>query len=98
MAINCWEYKKCGREENGIKSKELGACPAATSYKMDGIHGGKRGGRCCWVIIRTLCCDKKQESFALKLGICEQCDFYKLVQTQEGLQFKSIIELLHILY
>ena len=24
MSMNCWEFKKCGREPNGLKAKELG--------------------------------------------------------------------------
>ena len=25
--MNCWEYMRCGREEGGIKSKELSPAP-----------------------------------------------------------------------
>ena len=24
--MNCWEFKKCGREKHGVKEKELGRC------------------------------------------------------------------------
>jgi len=26
--MNCWEFKKCGREESGFSAKELGVCQA----------------------------------------------------------------------
>jgi len=25
--LNCWEFKKCGREPGGEKASELGICP-----------------------------------------------------------------------
>jgi len=28
-SVNCWEFKKCGREPNGLKAIELGICPAS---------------------------------------------------------------------
>jgi len=46
--LNCWEVKKCGREFGGIKSQELGVCPASIQSKVDGINHGKNGGRACW--------------------------------------------------
>ena len=30
--MNCWEFKKCGREGGGVKSIELGTCPAYPDY------------------------------------------------------------------
>ena len=45
---NCWEFKKCGREHNGTNVDEKGVCPAVTSKKVHGVHGGSNGGRCCW--------------------------------------------------
>jgi len=26
--LNCWEFKKCGRQPGGPKVAELGVCPA----------------------------------------------------------------------
>jgi hypothetical protein len=28
MKVNCWEFKKCGRESQGPNAAELGVCPA----------------------------------------------------------------------
>lgn len=63
--MNCWEFKKCGREESGKNSKELGVCPA---YPDHGKH--------CAFIVGTLCKGEIQGSFVSKLG-CLQCDFLK---------------------
>ena len=63
--MNCWEFKKCGREENGKNAKELGVCRA---YPDHGKH--------CARIAGTLCGGKVQGSFAMKLRTCMQCDFY----------------------
>ena len=65
--MNCWEFKKCGREKNGTKEKELGTCPA---YTME-------AGEACWLIAGTFCDGKKQGTFAEKINSCLECDFYK---------------------
>ncbi|MGD0283853.1 MAG: two-CW domain-containing protein, partial [Dissulfurispiraceae bacterium] len=26
--MNCWEFKKCGREMGGVNIEQLGVCPA----------------------------------------------------------------------
>jgi hypothetical protein len=82
--LNCWESKRCGREPGGIKTGELGICPAASREKADGIHGGVNGGRCCWVIAGTLCNGHIQGIYASKLANCILCDFYQLVHAEEG--------------
>ncbi|MBI5594085.1 MAG: hypothetical protein HY881_26855 [Deltaproteobacteria bacterium] len=64
--MNCWEFKKCGRDANGLKAKELGVCPAYPN------HGTR-----CARIAGTLCGGKVQGSFAMKVANCMQCDFYK---------------------
>jgi len=84
MAQNCWEYKKCGREPNGVKSKELGVCPAALESRLNGVNSGKNAGRACWALTGTLCGGKVQGTFASKVGNCMQCDFYGLVAKEEG--------------
>jgi hypothetical protein len=64
--MNCWEFKKCGRELGGAKAAELGVCAA---YPDHGHH--------CARIAGTLCGGKVQGTFATKLVNCMQCDFYK---------------------
>jgi len=81
--LNCWEFKKCGREPGGAKVKELGACPAASTF-ANGANGGNNGGRLCWALSGTLCGGKVQGTFAQKLPNCMECEFYKLVRQEEG--------------
>ena len=63
--LNCWEYKKCGREAGGAKAHELGVCPAYPDH-----------GRDCANIAGTLCGGRLQGSFARKIGNCMRCEFF----------------------
>ena len=64
--MNCWEFKKCGRELGGVNVEKLGACPAYPDH-----------GRHCARVAGTLCGGDIQGSFAQKLPNCMHCDFYK---------------------
>ena len=64
--MNCWEFKKCGREMNGAKAGELGICPAFPN-----------SGKNCAKIAGTLCGGDVQGTFAMKLANCMDCDFYQ---------------------
>lgn len=92
--LNCWEFKKCGREQGGIH-QELGVCRAATETRIDGTHDGKKAGRACWVVAGTQCGGQAQGTFAQKYANCEHCDFYKSVRKEEKLQFQNCIVLLN---
>lgn len=81
---NCWEYKKCGREPDGNRTKDLGVCPATTDTSSDALNEGKNGGRICWAVAGTFCGDKVQGTFAEKEPTCMSCDFYKKVKEEEG--------------
>ncbi|WPD22201.1 MAG: two-CW domain-containing protein [Candidatus Electrothrix aestuarii] len=80
--MNCWEFKKCGREPNGQNSSLYGVCPVSTASNADGIHNGKNGGRCCWAIITTEPSEmEKNLGFCCGgLSECIQCDFYQHVK------------------
>ena len=91
---NCWEFKKCGREPNGIKVKELGICPAAIEVRVNGVHGGKNAGRSCWAVAGTFCGGKVQGAYAAKLANCMSCDFYKIVVSEVGTQRVDSMEIL----
>ena len=92
--LNCWEFKKCGRESGGGKVRELGICPASTERLLDGMHHGENAGRSCWVVAGTFCGGAVQGSFAKKFENCEQCEFYAVVRKEEGLKFKMSTMLL----
>jgi CRP-like cAMP-binding protein len=74
----------CGREQGGVHVLELGICPAASDISYNGINSGKNAGRICWAVAGTLCGGKVQGSFAEKRVSCTSCDFFKLVQEEEG--------------
>ncbi len=82
--INCWEYKKCGREPGGTSIAELGVCPAAADVSFGGINSGKCGGRFCWAVAGTFCGGKPQGTYAQKRKSCLTCNFYHLVHAEEG--------------
>ena len=88
--INCWEYMGCGREEGGIHEGDMGICAASIEKAANNIHGGINGGRCCWAISGTLCGKKAQGTFAKKITNCLNCDFYRLVNMEEGDRCESI--------
>lgn len=96
MKKNCWEVKKCGREPGGAKESEFGVCPAAEEKRAEGIHDGKNGGRCCWVVTGTLCKGANaQGSYVEKFsGDCQKCDFYGLVKREEEPKFKIGLSIL----
>jgi hypothetical protein len=91
---NCWEVKQCGRELGGSHSLQ-GTCPASRETALDGIHGGIHAGRSCWVVPGTCCDGKVQGSFAKKHEVCEQCDFYAAVKSEEGVSFVMSVIIMH---
>ena len=95
--LNCWQYKKCGRNPGGDKVAEFGICPAAIETRTDKINRGTNGGRACWAISGTLCGGKVQGTFASKLSNCMQCEFYQLVGVEEGPNHESARDILAIL-
>lgn len=93
--LNCWEYKKCGRQPQGARVKELGLCPATVETALDDAHDGTNAGRACWVVSGTLCSGAVQGTFAQKYKNCETCDFYQMVRKEEGPSFVYSIVLLN---
>lgn len=96
--MNCWEFKKCGREVNGSRSRELGVCAASTETRVNGVHGGTNAGRCCWAVVGTLCGGTVQGGFETKVIQCLNCDFYKATWREEqGANYKTPSEILKML-
>lgn len=83
VKLNCWEFKKCGRQPGGHKVNDLGICPVPIHAELDGAHEGKNAGRCCWVVAGSLCGGKIQGTYAKKLNNCWRCDFMNLVKKEE---------------
>jgi len=89
--LNCWEFKKCGSlNDRGNVRKCL--VPVMNMY--DGVHGGKNAGRVCWLIADTACNSEIQSTFAKKLKHCSECDFYRLVEEEEGGSLEMPIKIL----
>jgi hypothetical protein len=95
--LNCWEFKKCGRELGGKYSLELGVCPASMDVMLDGVHEGVNAGRACWVLAGTMCNGEVTGTFAQKYNDCRQCDFYSTVMEEEGDRFWMWLDLLNML-
>ena len=88
MKMNCWEWKKCGRQPGGAKIRDLGVCPASTATAHDGKNNGKNAGRYCWKVAGTLCNGKVQGIYASRLKNCIiACEFYQKVKEEEGDNF-----------
>ena len=83
--LNCWEVMMCGREQGGENCAENGVCPAAADQSFDEINSGKCGGRICWAVAGTFCGGCVQGSFVDKRPSCLSCDFYQMVQDEEGI-------------
>ena len=92
--LNCWEFKRCGRQPGGIHEHDLGRRPATMEEKLDAVHGGRNAGRACWVVAGTLCKGEIQGTFAQKFGNCEACDFYRKVRQEEFPLFQLSAQLL----
>lgn len=91
--LNCWEFKKCGREVGGRRAQgERGVCPAMTDTSAQGINRGRNAGRYCWKIPGTWCDEVCQHDLEHKRINCMLCDFYKLVMKEEGSSFKGVDE------
>ncbi len=92
--LNCWEFKKCGREPDGANVDEMGVCPATQLKSLDETHGGKNGGRACWIVAGSLCQGNIQGTYALKYLDCRQCEFYLHVREEESWRFENVGALL----
>jgi len=94
IKLNCWDFMKCGRQLGGEKVAERGVCPASVESRTNGINSGTMGGRVCWAITGTYCNGMVQGDFASKMTDCIDCDFYRLVTYEEGLNFQRAKEIL----
>lgn len=95
--LNCWEFKKCGRESGGANAEKLGVCPSAIEDRTDGINNGQHAGRACWVVAGTCRTGKIYGTFAEKMDTCVNCDFYQLVLKEEGLDYHSTRDIADIM-
>jgi hypothetical protein len=81
--INCWDFHKCGRDIENKRVDGSSICPALLETGLNGIHGGKNGGRVCWIIPGTLCGGWTQRKLVPKYVLCRLCNFKKTVFKDE---------------
>jgi hypothetical protein len=81
--INCWDFNRCERQPGGKLAETHGVCPASIDHTVDGINGGKNGGRFCWAIAGTFCFGEAQGTNARKIKNCIDCGFLYLVANEE---------------
>lgn len=74
--------------------RQAGSLSAASERKLHNVHDGINAGRACWVVAGTFCQGKVQGAFAQKISTCNDCDFYKKVQTENYTNFEISISLL----
>lgn len=92
--LNCWEFKRCGRQPEGHNVKEHGLCPASTESRLDGTHDGVNAGRACWVVAGTFCGGEFQGTFAQKYQNCSRCEFFIKVREEQYPRFEYSATLL----
>ena len=78
--LNCWEFKKCGREPGGRNILQYGVCSIPVAIDCDGINGGKNGGRACWLWRELACVKIMQKCSVQEIRECRECDFYLFVK------------------
>jgi hypothetical protein len=79
--LNCWEFKKCGREKGGVLVDILGECPVSTAMKYDGLNDGIGAGRACWMVPDAAC--RTDATLQPRLNPCHTCEFYRRVVFEE---------------
>lgn len=90
MKLACWEFKQCGREPGGAHVSPGGVCPAATDETLEGVNGGRNGGRACWALPGTLCGEDGSPASSPGGARCAACEFLALVREEEADGFRLV--------
>lgn len=85
--LNCWDFMLCKKGPEREDGNETEACPAATDASCDGINKGVNAGRICWAVAGAFCGDMIKDKFAQDPVACMSCNFFKMVQQEEGANF-----------
>jgi hypothetical protein len=98
MAVNCWEFRDCGRGSGGRLTPREGLCPAAVCKAADGYLGGISGGRACCFIKGTVCEENGQQiaTYRGKSESCWDCEFYRMLRREHGPAFSMPAFALHL--
>ncbi|MCI4625964.1 MAG: hypothetical protein L3V56_08375 [Candidatus Magnetoovum sp. WYHC-5] len=85
---NCWQFMNCGREPFGWALQEEGPCPASTESTYDCINSGINAGRFCWAVVGSFSnIGRNSGCFCQNNTSCLFCDFFKIVESEEGKNF-----------
>ncbi len=95
--MNCWEFKRCGREPGGAMATKHGVCPAAEFEDAHGYLGGTNGGCACAFITGTFCEEIVQGTYRDKSKDCWDCEFYRRLREEHGGAFSMLGFALHLL-
>jgi hypothetical protein len=89
--LNCWEYRKCGREKGGLMVDILGECPVASAMKFDGRNDGIAAGRACWMVSGGGCAIRLRHD---RSNCCLNCEFYQRVmfEQEENVSYRFATE------
>ena len=85
--LNCWEFKKCGRQIEEQKAEELRVCPVASDTSVNGANREQNSGRICRAVAGTFCDGEVQGTFTQKTKNCFNCDFMRMVNQEERAKF-----------
>ncbi len=80
--LNCWEFKKCGREPGGENVPEYGICPVTIYTDADGYLGGNNAGRACAFVTGTFCDNRFQGAYSEKEKNCLKCEFFNMLKEE----------------
>ena len=88
--MNCWEFKKCGREPGGENTQKLGVCRAAIESKFNNINNGKNSGRYCWKVKVSEDNHNSSNKTLSAIMTCIECDFFMKVKSEEQDKFNFL--------
>ncbi|MCI5148900.1 MAG: hypothetical protein D3916_05850 [Candidatus Electrothrix sp. MAN1_4] len=78
--IDCWEFKKCGREPGGKNIEKYGLCSLVVSLEDNKINNKRNGERLCWSLRESACEGIMRECCVNEIKECRQCTFYIFLQ------------------
>lgn len=90
--MNCWEFKRCGREPDGKNSAKLGVCRVAVDTKFNGINNGTNAGRYCWKVKVSEDNHTTTNKTISNIIDCIDCDFFKKVKKEEKRNFSFLVK------
>ncbi len=54
--------------------------------RTGGCPAYPRAGRVCYLVAGTMCAGKVQGIYAMKIGQCRECEFYRMLMYEKALE------------